>query len=190
MINAVMPVFARVRPMFGLLFTGIALAGLAAAPPARADSDTARIAEGIKIAPVPLDLKGLNKNQVGLGSYLVTVAQCNGCHTTPEFAPGSDPFEGDPKTAVVKKAYFAGGVPFGNGICSANITKDKNGLPDGLTLAHFESAMHTGHDFRAPAKQLLVAMPWPYFRDMSDDDLAAVYAYLKAIPVNKTPKCS
>ncbi len=59
---------------------------------------------------MPLDFKGLNKSQVGLGSYLVTVAQCNGCHTTPEFAPGSDPFNGDPKTAVVQKAYFAGVV--------------------------------------------------------------------------------
>jgi hypothetical protein len=188
MINSVMPVFARVRPVFGLLFAGAALAGLAGAPQARADSDTARIAEGIKIAPVPLDFKGLNKNQVGLGSYLVTVAQCNGCHTTPEFAPGSDPFNGDPKTAVVKTAYFAGGINFGS-VCSANITRDKNGLPDGLTQAHFISAMHTGHDFRAPPKQLLAFMPWPYFRDMTDDDLAAVYAYLKAIPANKTPKC-
>jgi hypothetical protein len=188
MINSVMPVFARVRLVFGLLFAGTAFAGLATAPQARADSDTARIAEGLKIAPVPLDLKGLNKNQVGLGSYLVTVGRCNECHTTPEFAPGSDPFEGDPKTAVVQKAYFAGGVDFGGGICSVNITRDKNGLPDGLTLAHFESAMHTGHDFRTP-KKLLAIMPWPYYRDMTDDDLAAVYAYLKAIPANKTPKC-
>ena len=188
MINSVMPVFVRVRLVSGLLSAGIVLAGLATAPQARADSDTARIAEGIKIAPVPLDLKGLNKNQVGLGSYLVTIAQCNGCHTTPEFAPGSDPYNGDPKTAVVQRAYFAGGIPFGS-ICSPNITKDKNGLPDGLTLVHFESAMHTGHDFRAPAKQLLAFMPWPYFRDMTNDDLAAVYAYLKAIPVNRTQKC-
>ncbi len=189
MINSLTPVSPRVRLVFGLLSAGFALAGLAAAPQAHADNDTARIAEGIKIAPVPLNLKGLNKNQVGLGSYLVTVGQCNGCHTTPEFAPGSDPFSGDPKTAVVQKAYFAGGVPFGNGVCSANITRDRNGLPDGLTLVHFESAMRTGHDFRTP-KKLFVGMPWPYFRDLTNGDLAAVYAYLKAIPANKTPKCT
>ena len=188
MINSVMPVFARVRLVFGLLFAGIAVAGLGTAPQAHADSDTARIAEGLKIAPVPLNLTGLNKNQVGLGSYLVTIAQCNGCHTTPEYAPGADPFEGDPKTAVVKTAYFAGGVNFGGGICSANITRDKTGLPDGLTLAHFLSAMDTGHDFRAP-KKLLAFMPWPYFRDMSASDLTAIYEYLRAIPANKTPKC-
>ena len=85
-------------------------------------------------------------------------------------------------------AYFAGGVNFGGGICSANITRDKTGLPDGLTLAHFLSAMDTGHDFRAP-KKLLAFMPWPYFRDMSASDLTAIYEYLRAIPANKTPKC-
>jgi len=180
MINSVVPVFARVRLVFGLLFAG---AGLGTAPQAHADSDTARIAEGFKIASVPLNLTGLNKNQVGLGSYLVTIAQCNGCRTTPEYAPGADPFEGDPKTA-----YFPGGVNFGGGIYSANITRDKTGLPDGLTLAHFLSAMDTGYDFRAP-KKLLAFMPWPYFRDMSASDLTAIYEYLRAIPANKIPKC-
>ncbi|HTJ65124.1 MAG TPA: cytochrome C [Alphaproteobacteria bacterium] len=153
-----------------------------------ADSNVARQETGLKIAPVPLNFKGLNKGEVGLGSYLVTVAQCNGCHTKGEFAPGGDPFDGQP-FKVVKSAYFAGGVFFGGTLCSANITPDKNGLPDGLTLAHFLSAMKTGHDFRAPPKTLLQAMPWPYFRSMTTDDLTAIYAYLQALPSNKTPKC-
>lgn len=159
-------------------------------PTARAaDSDVARAAEGLKIAPVPLNLNGLNRSQVGLGSYLVTVAQCNDCHTTPTFAPGGDPFNGNPALKVVKTRYFAGGVFFGGKLCSANITPDENGLPDGLTLAHFLSAMKTGHDFRAKPKVLLQEMPWPYFRDMTQADLAAIYEYLRAIPSNKTPKC-
>jgi hypothetical protein len=170
-----------------LLAIGAAL--VTAAPVANAaDSNLARQEVGLKIAPVPLDFKGLNKAEVGLGSYLVTVAQCNGCHTKPEFASGGDPFEGQP-FKVVKAAYFAGGVFFGGTLCSPNITPDKNGLPDGLTLAHFLSAMKTGHDFRAPPKTLMQAMPWPYFRSMTSDDLTAVYAYLQALPSNKTPKC-
>ena len=103
MINSVMPVFARVRLVFGLLFAGIAFAGLGTAPQAHADSDTARIAEGLKIAPVPLNLTGLNKNQVGLGSYLVTIAQCNGCHTTPEYVPGAEEASGLHAVAVLPR---------------------------------------------------------------------------------------
>jgi hypothetical protein len=163
---------------------------LMVAPGARAaDSDVARIAEGLKIAPVPLNLKGLNRNLVGLGSYLVTIAQCNDCHTTPIFAPGGDPFNGDPTLKVVRTRYFAGGVSFGGTLCSPNITPDKNGLPNGLTLTHFLSAMKTGHDFRDKPKVLLQVMPWPYFREMTQSDLTAIYEYLRAIPSNKTPKC-
>jgi hypothetical protein len=166
----------------------IALVSLGA-PAHAADSNAARAAEGLKIAPVPLDFTGLNKQSVGLGSYLVTMGQCNGCHSNPEFAPGSDPFNGDPKTAVVKTHYLAGGVFFGGTLCSSNITRDRNGLPDGLTLAHFISAMQTGHDFRAKPKVLLQAMPWPYLRFMTTQDFTAMYDYLKAIPANKEPKC-
>ena len=154
-----------------------------------ADSDVARSAEGIKIAPVPLNLKGLNKSVVGLGSYLVTVAGCSGCHSNPEFATGSNPFDGDPKTEVVKSAYLAGGVSFGGTLCSKNITPNPTGLPDGLTLAHFLSALQTGHDFRDKPKVLLQVMPWPYFRDMTVADLTAIYDYLKAIPPEKSSKC-
>jgi len=187
--NAIIGNLAKFGPVSRALAVAIAVASATAPGALAADSDVARSAEGIKIAPVTLNLKGLNKASVGLGSYLVTVAQCNGCHTTPEFAPGFDPFQGDPKTEVVKAHYFAGGVFFGGTLCSRNITPDKNGLPDGLTLAHFISAMQTGHDFRDKPKILLQTMPWPYFRDMTVGDLTAVYDYLKALPPEPEPKC-
>jgi hypothetical protein len=175
-----------------LIAAAVALAGtVAAVPSAHAvDSDVVRIKQGLNIAPVPLNLKGLDKNKVGLGSYLVsTVAACSSCHTTPTFAKGGDPFEGDKRVTVVKTAYLAGGVFFGGTLCSRNITPDKNGLPDGLTLANFISAMKTGHDFRDKPNDLLQEMPWPYFRMMTQSDLGAIYEYLRAIPSNKTPKC-
>lgn len=169
---------------------GLLAAAMIAAPAAHAaDSETERSAIGLKIAPVPLNLKGLDKSMVGLGSYLVTVGSCSGCHTTPEFANGSNPFNGDAKTAVVASAYLAGGVSFGPKFCSANATPDKNGLPAGLTLEHFISAMQTGHDFRDKPKDLLQVMPWPYFRHLTTKDLTAIYTYLKALPSNKTPAC-
>ena len=155
-----------------------------------ADSNDARIAQGLKITPVPLHLNGLNKNQVGLGSYIVSaIGGCNGCHTSPEYATGGNPFAGDPTTKVVQSAYLAGGVNFGGSLCSANITPDKNGLPDGLTLTHFVAMMRSGHDFREKPKDILQVMPWPTFRNMTNSDLTAIYEYLRAIPSNKTPKC-
>ena len=148
------------------------------------------IALGLEPAPVPLDLKGLNKNQVGLGSYLVSaIGGCNGCHTSPEYATGGNPFNGDPTTKIVRSAYLAGGVNFGGTLCSSNITPDKAGLPDGLSLTHFVYALRTGHDFREKPNDLLQVMPWPTFRNMTNGDLAAIYEYLRAIPSNKTPKC-
>jgi len=183
--------FAKRVRIPALMAAALALVGATAPAPraSAADSNVARTAIGLKIAPVPLNLKGLNTDQVGLGSYLVNaIGQCNDCHTTPTFATGGDPFEGQP-LKVVKTAYLAGGVPFSSTICSANITPDKTGLPDGLTLAHFLSAMQTGHDFRAP-KVLLQFMPWPYFRSLTTPDLTAIYEYLRAVPSNKTPKCS
>jgi hypothetical protein len=190
--NATITSFAKRVPVPALMAATIALAGAMMPTHAAraADSNVARSAIGLKIAPVPLNLKGLNKSQVGLGSYLVSaVGACNGCHTAPTpFAKGGDPFEGQP-LKVVKADYLAGGVFFGGTLCSANITPDTNGLPDGLTLAHFLSAMQTGHDFRDKPKELLHEMPWPYFRDMATADLTAIYEYLRSLPSNKTPKC-
>jgi hypothetical protein len=189
--NAITGSFAKRVQVPALMAAAIALAGTVAAPAAHAvaDSDVARSAEGLKIAPVTLNLKGLNSATVGLGSYLVNaIGQCNDCHTTPTFAAGGDPFNGQ-ALKVVKTAYLAGGVFFGGTLCSSNITPDKTGLPDGLTLAHFLTAMQTGHDFRAKPKVLLQVMPWPYFRSLTTTDLTAIYDYLKAVPANKTPKC-
>jgi len=186
--NAITGSLAKFGPVSRAMAAAIALASVMAPAAQAADSDVARSAEGIKIAPVTLNLKGLNKASVGLGSYLVTLGQCADCHSVPNFAAGGDPFMGQ-KAAVNKATYFSGGGNFGGGICSSNITPDKNGLPDGLTQAHFISAMQTGHDFRAKPGVLLQIMPWPDFRDMTVTDLTAIYDYLRAIPPLKEPKC-
>jgi hypothetical protein len=108
------------------------------------------------------------------------VGSCNDCHTWPNYQPGGDPFAGQPEK--INTAHFlAGGRPFGPGLVSANITPDpKTGLPAGLTLDEFMSAILTGHD--PQDGDILQVMPWPVFRNMIDEDLRAIYAYLKAIP--------
>jgi hypothetical protein len=138
------------------------------------------IQRGFDIAPVRLSLKGKNRALVGLGSYIVNTGGCNDCHTNPSYAPGGDPFKGEPEQ-INTAGYLAGGTPFGPFI-SANLTPDANGLPAGLTRDEFIALMRTGHDPDAPAGQLLQVMPWPVFAKKTDRDLKAIYEYLRSIP--------
>jgi hypothetical protein len=144
----------------------------------------ARIPLGFALAPVPLDLEGKNPALVGLGSYLAHVHACSGCHTHPNFVPGGNPYLGEPE-GVNQEGYMAGGRPFGP-FTSRNITPRANGLPGGLTLEEFLLVMREGVDFR-PTKPLLQVMPWPYTAHMTDQELHAIYEYLRAIPCRVRP---
>jgi hypothetical protein len=151
--------------------------------------DEARIQTGFDIAPVPLNLHGKNRALVGLGSYLVNaVGDCNGCHHGPsgEFAPGGDPFQGQPKH-INQAAYLAGGTPlFGPVFLPRNLTPDKFGRPEGgASFEEFRGILRTGIDPDHAHPQFgpfLQVMPWPVFQNMTDHDLRAIYEYLSAIP--------
>ena len=140
-----------------------------------------RIAIGFRIAPVELNTRGKNRVLVGLGSYLVNAGGgCNDCHTHPSYAPGGDPFKGEPEV-INAGQYLAGGRQFGPDIASANITPDAAGMPAGLTFEEFESALRTGHDPHDPS-HILQVMPWPVYGKQSRLDLRAIYEYLSSIP--------
>jgi hypothetical protein len=149
----------------------------------RAALERNRIEEGFRISPVPLTYDHKDRNLVGLGSYLVNaVGGCNDCHTNPSYLPSGDPFHGLPK--VVNSAhYLAGGQAFGPFI-SRNLTPE-NGLPEGHTLAEFKIILRTGKDYdnlHPQISPLLQVMPWPTYQSMTDHDIEAIYAFLKAIP--------
>ena len=145
-----------------------------------------RIVRGFLITPVPLDLRGKDPVLVGLGSYNVNAkGACNDCHTAPPFAPGGDPFAGEPK-AINAARYLAGGVPFGppedpNTPVSRNLTPRASGLPAGLTWQQFRRTIRTGEDLRhrppvtpSATNDLLQVMPWPVYQDMTERDLRAI----------------
>ncbi len=200
-----------VAAVFGLL-VAIGGAGLAQEPQSTLDLQNAleakganlrnlspaeinRIIRGFQIAPVRLNLRGKDLALVGLGSYNVNaLGGCNDCHTAPPYAPGGDPFLGEPKQVNAAR-YLAGGVPFGdpsdaNTPVSRNLTpRASTGLPAGLTWAQFRRTIRTGADLKgrppfAPSADhdLLQVMPWPVYQDMTDRDLRAIYEYLRAIP--------
>lgn len=140
--------------------------------------DESKIQQGFAIAPVPLDLRGKNRALVGLGSYIVNTGGCNDCHTVPPYAPGHDPFLGQPMQ-VNAATYLGGGDHFGPVIVSRNITPDANGLPSGLTRDQFIAALRTGIDKDG---EILQVMPWPVFGLKTDRELKAIYEYLRSIP--------
>src|SRR5262245_36469090 len=164
-----------------LVGIGVALAAVATT------AQGSRIQRGADVAPVPLNMKGLNPALVREGSYIVNAqGGCNDCHTVPSYAPGGNPFMGQPEE-VNAPCYLAGGAVFGPFV-SRNITPRENGLPANRTLAEFKEIMHTGKDFRMDATPILQVMPWPVYGKMSDRELEAVYEYLRAIPmINPRP---
>lgn len=159
----------------------LACAGGLRIRPAEAEGSQSRVKIGLRIAPVPLNLRHKNRELVGLGSYIVNAqGGCNDCHTNPSYAPGGDPSQGQPEQ-VNTDNYLAGGRGFGPGLTSPNITPDKNGLPAGLTLEAFLHTIHTGQDQDDP-NRILQVMPWSVYGKMNNQDLRAIYEYLRAIP--------
>jgi hypothetical protein len=155
------------------------------------NAEDSRIDRGLAIAPVRLSFKKKNRDLVGLGSYIVNAqGGCNDCHSCPSYAPGHNPYGppfGPPGGAdgrINSANYLAGGVLFSPpGVTSPNLTPDPvTGLPDGgHTFEQFMTLLRTGHDPDDPGR-ILQVMPWPIYRQMTDDDLRAVYEYLRAIP--------
>ncbi len=109
-------------------------------------------------------------NPIKRGAYLVTLGNCVACHTPVDQQgrplPGLD---------------FAGGRimkgPWGI-VASANITSDASGISY-YTPALFLQALRTGH---VRTRKLNSIMPWGNFRNMTDEDLKAIYAYLRTLP--------
>jgi mono/diheme cytochrome c family protein len=107
---------------------------------------------------------------VARGRYLTALGNCGFCHT-----PVNQ--QGQPMSELA----FAGGLPFKGPwgeLSSANITQDASGISY-YDEALFVRALKTGH---VGARKLNPLMPWTYFRNMTDEDLKAIYAYLKTLP--------
>ncbi len=67
-------------------------------------------------------------------------------------------------------------------VVSANITPDPSGIPY-YTPELFIQTIRTGKV--GGVRRLSSAMPWVYFRHLTDDDLRAIFAYLRsAAPVH------
>jgi mono/diheme cytochrome c family protein len=104
------------------------------------------------------------------GEYLVRLGACQWCHTLRD--ENRQPLPG---------LAFAGGDLIVNAYettSSANITPDPSGISY-YDAAQFLRTMRTGH---VGARKISSNMPWWFFGHMTDDDLRAIFAYLRTVP--------
>ena len=106
--------------------------------------------------------------QLKRGAFLVDVAACGECHTP------VDRGQPLPNMAFSGGQVFEG--PWGN-VASANLTPDPSGIPY-YDEALFVQAIRTGY---VKARSLNQIMPWHAYRGMTDEDLRAIFAYLKTL---------
>jgi hypothetical protein len=146
--------------------------------------------------------------QVKRGEYLVTTGLCHDCHTPLVMGPdGPAPdmkraLSGHPQDIVIKapapvSAPWMGGFsptltawsgPWGVSF-SANLTPDaETGRLRDFTEQQFVQTLRTGRH-QGQGRQILPPMPWPFIAQMIDDELKAIFAYLRQIPAvkNKVP---
>ncbi len=115
----------------------------------------------------PVSGPGPQASPVERGKYLVSVG-C-GCHVP-----------ADQKGPLPGLAYGGGEHlegPWGN-VTSANITPDASGISY-YDEATFIQVMRTGY---VKARKLSSIMPFGEFANLTDDDLKAIFAYLRTLP--------
>lgn len=125
----------------------------------------------IRSAPEPVTLPVMSPNpsdQIEYGKYLVTVAGCGECHT-PQI-----------KGAPIPGMDLAGGWmmrgPWG-AAATANITQDASGIGY-YDEALFMQTLRTGY---VKARKLNSIMPFGDFKNLTDQDLKAIFAYLRTV---------
>jgi hypothetical protein len=149
-----------------------------------------------------------NEDPIKRGEYLVHAGACHDCHTPLKMGPkGPEPdmtwmLAGHPESLTMPKPPELGQGPWAYvgsatntayagpwGISYAiNLTPDENTGMGIWTEEMFVKALRTGKHF-GTSRPILPPMPWQSYSNMTDEDLKAMYAYLRSIPPirNKVP---
>lgn len=139
-------------------------------------------------------------SQIKWGEHIVTVSGCHDCHTPKKMtafgpvldstrllsghpagmpAPEVNRAEMEQKGLAVTGTLTAWVGPWGTSY-SANITSDDTGIGT-WSEAQFMRALREGK-FKGleGSRPLLPPMPWEMYRNMTDDEIKAIHAYLKS----------
>jgi len=139
---------------------------------------------------------GTALSSVERGKYLVQLGECEGCHT-PARADGNPvrelTFAGGRRFAIEKgvgsevssydptypsASAAAASTTTGRIVASANLTQDPSGIPY-YTEATFIQTIRMGKV--GGVRALSAAMPWIFFRTMTDADLRDIFVYLRSV---------
>ena len=136
------------------------------------------------------------------GEYLAHFGGCNDCHTPwtfnkelnmpvpdmsrmlsghPEGAPDPGGTVGAQDVGLIGPTFTSFKMPFGI-VYAANLTPDKETGLGSWREAEFVKALRTGKHFGGNGRAILPPMPWLDFAYMTDEDLKAIFAYLRSIP--------
>ncbi|MBK7434300.1 MAG: c-type cytochrome [Chitinophagaceae bacterium] len=139
--------------------------------------------------------------RVARGEYLVSAMGCDDCHSPKRFGPqgpeiipetrlsgypSSRPIQ-KPDSNVIKQGWVMMGGdltsavgPWGMSF-AANLTSDVTGI-GGWAEENFITAIRKGK-FKGieSSRDLLPPMPWQSYRNLSDEDLKSIFAYLKTV---------
>lgn len=140
------------------------------------------------------------------GKYLVTIMDCNVCHTPTVQGPGGNPVPNTSRllsrhpeklphpiwtpadmeqrnaVALAGPMLTAWAGPWGVSF-AANLTPDKETGIAEWTEDAFIRAMRTGkHQGQPNGRAILPPMPWEAYKEATDEDLKAIWAYLRSIP--------
>lgn len=111
------------------------------------------------------------------GEYMTKAAACTDCHTPKE------------KGAPVMELYMAGGFAFkipGFGVVrSSNLTPDSSGIgtwTEKQFVDRFKMYADTGYvSHEVEQNEFQTVMPWTMYADIKEEDLKAMFAYLKSL---------
>ncbi len=166
------------------------------------------VAAALLVPAVSLAQGTATSEQVRRGEYLVTIGSCHDCHTPLKTGPaGPEPdmsraLSGHPQDLPVKAparlpepwmaaasaTLTAWSGPWGVSF-AANLTPDpETGVLRDFTEEQFIQTLRTGRH-QGQGRPILPPMPWPFIGRMTDEDLKAVFAYLRQVPAvrNKVP---
>ncbi len=138
--------------------------------------------------------------RVERGQYIVTAAGCHDCHTPLKMGVnGPEPdlsrsLMGHPENISVSRApqlsegWMWSGAESGTAFSgpwgisfAANLTPDQNTGLGIWTEDMFIRAIREGKHMGV-SRPILPPMPWPAFRNLNDEDLKSIYAYLRTVP--------
>jgi mono/diheme cytochrome c family protein len=147
-------------------------------------------------------LETAGKDQIQHGQYLVRFGGCNDCHTPwtfdeelgmprpdmsrmlsghPKGAPDPEGTVGPHDMALIGPTFTSFALPFGI-MYSPNLTPDMDTGIGSWTEEMFLDIFRKGRHLGGNGRGVLPPMPWLWIRNLKDEDLRAVYAYLNSIP--------